>query len=158
MKALVLAFASILLAACSPSPVKGIALAGDLHTDLRQDQPCEEIGLRPELAGVVLTFRDAQGQEIGATRTGPLQWTPLPPAAGTEAWEHHGCRFFATYLAALPVTATYTVTFTPPPPLGARTGTFTGVSDLPAQTATLADLEAQDFHWSFEAQPSYVVP
>jgi hypothetical protein len=150
--------ASILLWACSPSPITGIALAGDVHTDLRQDQPCEEIALRPELSGVALTFGDADGREIGAVRTGALQWTPLPPGPGTEAWTHHGCRFFAAYTAELPITASYTVTFAAPPPAGRGTGTFTGVSDLAAQTATLAELEARSFRWSFEAAPSYVVP
>ena len=162
---LVLAFglAVVALIGCDfarETPSDQIGISGALYVDFNVDLPCAGQQGPDELSGIGLTFTDATGSTLGRASTGPLQVRELQPGQpGTEGWTNPGCRFFAAYSLTSAPAASYRVEFTVPPPRpGPGGGYFQGVQDLVPQTISHDELRANAFNWSFEVQPSYVVP
>jgi hypothetical protein len=157
---LVLGLAIIALGGCEfgrGSPSDQIAISGALYVDFNVDLPCAGQQGPNELSGIDLTFTDGTGTTLGRASTGPLQVRDLQP--GTEGWANPGCRFFAAYSVTSAPAASYRVEFTVPPPTpGPGGGYFQGVQDLVSQTISHDELRANAYVWSFEVQPSYVVP
>jgi hypothetical protein len=142
------------------SPSDQTQISGALFVNVNVDLPCAgQQGLN-ELSGIELTFTDATGTTLGSARTGPLQVRELELGRpGTEGWANPGCRFLAAYAVTLTPAASYRVEFTVPPPRpGPGGGYFQGIHDLVPQTVSHDELRANAFMWSFEVQPSYVVP
>jgi hypothetical protein len=152
---------ALVLGGCADpaEPATGeVRLSGSIYTDAVIDVPCGTHQAPPELTGVELSFTDTTGMPIGRALTGAPAVMELPKGIGTEGWAHGGCRYFAPYAVALPVSDAYTVTFTPVAidrPAGA--GYFDGVNQLAPQTITAADLAAAQFVWNFLAPNSFVV-
>jgi hypothetical protein len=141
-------------------PSDQIAISGAVFVDLNVDVPCAAQQGPNELSGIGLTFTDATGTMLGSALTGPLQVRELQPGRpGTEGWANPGCQFLAAYSVTVAPAASYRVEFTVPPPRpGPGGGYFQGVQDLRPQTISSDTLRANDLMWSFEVQPSYVVP
>jgi hypothetical protein len=160
---LALGLAIIALGGCEfgrDAPPDQIGISGALYADFNVDLPCTGQQGPDELSGINLTFTDATGMTLGRASTGPLQVRALQPGQpGTEGWANPGCRFFAVYSVTSVPAETYRVEFTVPPPRpGPGGGYFQGVQDLVPQTISHDELRANAFIWSFEVQPSYVVP
>jgi hypothetical protein len=142
------------------TPSDRIGISGALFVDVNVDLPCAGQQGPNELSGIKLTFTDAAGMALGSAITGPLQVSELPQGRpGTEGWANAGCRFMAAYSVTMAPAASYRVEFDVPPPRpGPGGGYFQGVQDLVPQTISHDELRANAFSWSFEVQPSYVVP
>ncbi len=151
-----MAIAAFALAAsgCAATGERAVAvrLHGEVFSDHRIDQPCDEQAAAPsrpeELSGILLVFTDSAGLEMGRATTGELEWRELAP----------GCRFVATYAVDLPHADRYQVTFDPPEPRVVGGMSFVGAEELHPATVSLVELEATGFEWSFEVAPTYVVP
>ncbi len=156
-----LALATLL--GCAPTreiPSDQVLISGALYVDLNVDLPCASNRVLVSSQEIGITFLDPTGTALGSAITGPLQVTELSRGRpGTEGWANPGCRFLAAYSVALTPASAYRVEFVVPPPRpGPGGGYFQGVQDLVPQAISHDELRVNEFTWSFEVQPSYVVP
>jgi hypothetical protein len=121
-------------------------ITGSIFVDFHDERSCDEQPAPRELAGVGLTFTDADGTVVRETATGPVERQPIAD----------GCRFFAGYAVELPGSVSYRVDFEPSVPPPARGGYFDGVNQLEPQTITMVELAARGFIWHFEVLPAFV--
>ena len=134
-----------------------VELKGALYIEFNMDSPCRVSDAPPELAGVTLRFRTPEGA-LTETVSGPIAYQLLEFGEGTAGWQYPGCRYFSPYEVALPRAESYTVTFRDAQPDNDDGTGFVGIEYMSRtdHVITLEALEANDFLWDFEVEPSYV--